>query len=407
MTDAARPFRRGRKSASIFLMPAVLSGSTTFYSLAHVLRFIATEGKSCTLLVRRDGVEDRVLFDQGHFVIAATTDPAIEVSAIANELLPADAAERFGELTAATKGRLTGAAIQKKIVSPEEARTLAERVVRAIVVAALAAPEAEFEIDSETEASGLEPLELSPDALIEEAEERRQAEAKTLQDSTVLRTAGEIDLEQVTLSAAELKLLLKIDGRRTVADLIGSGDREKIVGIIENLIAMGIVERQTAPLPPEERAPAAASPSPPAETPASTSPPPPADASEAAEDLVPGRTMMEIPQGGFTAACLTVHDASNTSFPLFDDLYNIGRDPSNDIAIPDASISGRHGRLRRTPSGYEIEDSGSRNGTFVNGEKVEKATLVDGDMLRLGKVQMVYSVASASRPPAVTSPGKT
>jgi pSer/pThr/pTyr-binding forkhead associated (FHA) protein len=121
---------------------------------------------------------------------------------------------------------------------------------------------------------------------------------------------------------------------------------------------------------------------------------------------VPGRTMMEIPAGGFTAACLTVHDASNTSFPLFDDLYNVGRDPSNDIAIPDASISGRHARLRRTPSGYEIEDTGSRNGSFVNGEKIEKVTLADGDMVRLGKVQMVYSVASATRPPAPTSPGK-
>ncbi|MFN2239022.1 MAG: FHA domain-containing protein [Thermoanaerobaculia bacterium] len=385
-------------------MPAVLSGSTSFYSLAHILRFIATEGKSCTLRVRRGDVEDTVLLDEGRFVIAATTDPSIEVSAIASDLLPPEAAERFGELTAATKGRLTGAAIQKKIVSPDEARTLAERVVRAIVVAALAAPEAEFEVDSETEASGLEPLELSPDALIEEAEERRQLEAKALHDSTVLRTAGEIDLEQVTLSAAELKLLLRIDGRRTVADLIGSGDREKVVDLIERLIAMGIVERQTAPLSPEEPTPAAAQPAPATETPP---PPAPAAASEASEDLVPGRTMMELPAGGFTAACLTVHDASNTSFPLFDDLYNLGRDPSNDIAIPDASISGRHARLRRTPSGYEIEDTGSRNGSFVNGEKIEKATLADGDMVRLGKVQMVYSVASATRPPAPTSPGKT
>lgn len=388
-------------------MPAVLSGSTSFYSLAHVMRFVATEEKSGTLMVRRGEVEDTVVLHEGRFVIAATTDPTIDVSAIASELLSPEAAERFGELTAATKGRLTGAAIEKKIVSPKEARTLAERVVRAVVVAALAAPEAEFEIHVETDAPGLESLELSLDELIEEAEERRQLEAKALHDSTVLRTAGEIDLEQVTLSAAELKLLLKIDGRRTVADLVGSADREKIVGMIEKLIEMGIVERQTDSPATEEPPAAAPRPARPTESPASTPPPTPPATSEASQDLVPGRTMMEIPAGGFTAACLTVHDASNTSFPLFDDVYNIGRDPSNDIAIPDASISGRHGRLRRTPSGYEIEDTGSRNGTFVNGEKIEKATLVDGDMLRLGKVQMVYSVASATRPPAVTSPGKT
>lgn len=383
-------------------MPGVLSGSTSFYPLAHVLRFLAAEEKSCTLLVRRSGVEDTVVFQDGRFVIASTTDPALDVGAIAQELLSAEAAERFGELTAATGGRLTGAAIKKKIVSPEEARELAGRVVRAIVVSALVAPESEFEIDAEFDAGGLEPLDLTPDALIEEAEERREHEAKALKDSTVLRTAGEIDLEQVTLSAAELKLLLRIDGHRTIAELTGAADREKILGLLEKLIAMGIVERQTEPLAQETPAGPTA-PTPPAEAPSAPAPPPPA--SEAA-DLVPGRTVMELPAGGFTAACLTVHDESNTSFPLFDDLYTIGRDPSNDIPIPDASISGKHGRLRRTSTGYQIEDTGSRNGTFVNGEKVEKAVLVDGDMLRLGKVQMVYSVASATRPPAPTSPGK-
>jgi pSer/pThr/pTyr-binding forkhead associated (FHA) protein len=48
----------------------------------------------------------------------------------------------------------------------------------------------------------------------------------------------------------------------------------------------------------------------------------------------------------------------------------IGRDDSADVTIPAQAVSRNHAKLRRVGDGYEIEDMGSSNGTFVNSQKV-------------------------------------
>ena len=77
-----------------------------------------------------------------------------------------------------------------------------------------------------------------------------------------------------------------------------------------------------------------------------------------------------------------------------DDESTIGRDPGNKIAIQDGSISSNHARITRTSDGFFIEDAGSRNGTFVNSEKISANTkLKDNDVVRLGKVSFTFNVA--------------
>jgi len=90
---------------------------------------------------------------------------------------------------------------------------------------------------------------------------------------------------------------------------------------------------------------------------------------------------------------LTADDGSNV-YPLMDDESTIGRDPSNKIPISDGSISSNHARITRTAEGFFIEDTGSRNGTFVNGEKLaQKTKLNDNDVVRLGKVMLTFNIA--------------
>jgi adenylate cyclase len=62
----------------------------------------------------------------------------------------------------------------------------------------------------------------------------------------------------------------------------------------------------------------------------------------------------------------------------------IGRDPENDIRLSDRSVSKRHALVRLVGGQYVIEDLGSLNGIFINGERVKKAMLRSGDTLRLG-----------------------
>jgi DNA-binding NtrC family response regulator len=57
-----------------------------------------------------------------------------------------------------------------------------------------------------------------------------------------------------------------------------------------------------------------------------------------------------------------------------------------DLVIDDKLLSGRHATIARAPEakGYELVDHHSRNGSFVDGERVERRKLADGSILRLG-----------------------
>jgi ABC transport system ATP-binding/permease protein len=68
----------------------------------------------------------------------------------------------------------------------------------------------------------------------------------------------------------------------------------------------------------------------------------------------------------------------------------IGRATDNDIVIPDVLASRHHATLIPGPSGTEIIDNRSINGTFVNGARVESAMLHDGDTVTIGNIDMVF-----------------
>jgi len=79
-------------------------------------------------------------------------------------------------------------------------------------------------------------------------------------------------------------------------------------------------------------------------------------------------------------------------------LKTIGRAPGVDFVVDAALVSRVHCRLTLTAANQLVlEDLGSTNGTFVNGEKVSKVTLNDGDTLTIGRVEFVVS-AKASAP---------
>lgn len=64
----------------------------------------------------------------------------------------------------------------------------------------------------------------------------------------------------------------------------------------------------------------------------------------------------------------------------------IGRDVTNDVVIGDAEVSRQHARVTRTPGGYVLEDLGSTNGTFVNGERLTTPRVLNpGDLIALGE----------------------
>jgi hypothetical protein len=74
------------------------------------------------------------------------------------------------------------------------------------------------------------------------------------------------------------------------------------------------------------------------------------------------------------------------AFPLEKDEIYIGRDVANDVVINDAEVSRRHARLTVQSGSYMLEDLGSTNGTFVNGQRVTRPHLLrPGEMVLLGE----------------------
>ncbi len=85
----------------------------------------------------------------------------------------------------------------------------------------------------------------------------------------------------------------------------------------------------------------------------------------------------------------------NQVYDLNKDIITIGRDITNDITINDPEVSRHHLRFTRGAGGFTLEDLGSTNGTFVNGQRLTGAKpLNNGDMLGLGEtVTLGYEMA--------------
>jgi pSer/pThr/pTyr-binding forkhead associated (FHA) protein len=94
--------------------------------------------------------------------------------------------------------------------------------------------------------------------------------------------------------------------------------------------------------------------------------------------------------------------------PLDAERVSIGQHDGNDVPLPpDATASRLHAVLERYPSGWCVRDLGSRNGTWVNGERVWQARpLRDGDSLTLGVTRIVFRSDEPRAGFRATEPGE-
>jgi len=189
---------------------------------------------------------------------------------------------------------------------------------------------------------------------------------------------------EINITAEEFQVLFQIgtgkspaqlrkESGRAAGDLYPIIKRLQVTGLIEPIAAMD----DTAPNPKLR-------PAPPEQPPFAEALEPPAPATQ------------KIVEPPHMVATLTSDDG--TMHPLLEEEETIGRTPANSIALRDASVSARHARVVRTPEGFLIEDVGSRNGTYINSEKVaEKRLLVDGDLVRLGKIILTFNLAAEAK----------
>ena len=205
----------------------------------------------------------------------------------------------------------------------------------------------------------------------------RRAEAGSLYpDGTLLRLVDDpVMQQQVSLTGDEFKLLFRLSAPRTFRDLamdVGLS-RAELTERLKKLEKLGLIvsvreEPQPEPTTPQKKLTSTRK-----------------------------RTLV---------GSLTPDDRPDSVYPLLDVECTIGRSDDNGIAVPDGSVSSKHARILRGEDGFVIEDLQSRNGTFVNGERVseEQRKLSDGDLIRVGKVIMTFNVARETKAGDTTQP---
>lgn len=95
------------------------------------------------------------------------------------------------------------------------------------------------------------------------------------------------------------------------------------------------------------------------------------------------------------------------AYPLVSSMVTVGRDPMADIVIADPEVSRQHARLTRTAEGYEIQDLGSTNGTFVDGQRLtgDPVHLQSGQAISMGtNVTLVFEAAADPMATVVSEP---
>lgn len=99
--------------------------------------------------------------------------------------------------------------------------------------------------------------------------------------------------------------------------------------------------------------------------------------------------MIDAVAGGQLQASLLNRNTGET-FALVSDRTVIGREADCDVIILDPSVSRRHAELLHSESGWLVRDTGSTNGTKVNGVATTQSRIYSGDILDLGKTRLEF-----------------
>jgi uncharacterized RDD family membrane protein YckC len=82
--------------------------------------------------------------------------------------------------------------------------------------------------------------------------------------------------------------------------------------------------------------------------------------------------------------------AARREIRLSRNLLSIGRDPSNDLVLPDAMVSRRHAVIECRGNQYYLRDCNSSNGSVVNGDRISERSLRDGDLVAIGTARLLF-----------------
>ena len=382
---------------------AALHGKLEAFRLPDVLNLLCASRKSGTLTITHDPKQASLFFRDGHLIFANANQEQFRLGNIllrTRKITPAQR-DRIDAMMTRDGGRFGQRALEEGILTHAQLNDFLKVQVSEIVFDALLWHDGVFAF---SEASDLpeHAVTISIDLKNLMMEGARRIEeweqcARLLPDpQMIFRVVTAPRDEKITLTADEWKILFLINGQRTIDDLVRESNEEPlhVYRVLYGLYANKLVELAT-PRPADIGT----------ETIKQSTPRFGAESTvrdeNAGDDtsllVASGLSYTEVVRP--TIAQLTI-ERDGTVFPLTEPEYLIGRHRENGIQLHDLGISGFHARIYRGPEGFVLEDMKSRNGTWINGERILQQVLTSGDRIHLGQLDLLYEVLFSAAQPA-------
>lgn len=397
-------------------MAKAFEGDLALVETADVLTFVNMGRRTGALELERPDQRSRLLFREGNPIFAATSRPELHL----RELLV-----RLGRVKRKDLKRVTGTAIgtdvgetlvANGILKEEELHSFVKVQVSEIIFDVFHWREGRFAfLDGEVPAAGAVTVEIGLQNLIMEGVRRIDERGRLSEQFPNLDMVAELvaNPDQVkrvfTLTPEEWRVIFLVDGCRSLSEicrLVGNPEEVETLKILGQLHAANVIT--VAPrLPGLEDATDDAKPDVEGtftgarrDAPVSVEFRPGASRRPQTADTSPFATKTVVAYqesaGRPTVSWLVLADDQTPTAPkaflLTRDSHTLGRHRKNDIVISDPGVSSFHARIDRTPDGLVFVDLQSRNGCFVNGERVTSTVLKSGDEIRLGATRLRYKI---------------
>ena len=396
-------------------MEKVLEGSIARFEVPDVLTFLNMGRRSGLLAMERADQETKLFIRDGNPVFATSSRDELRLG---NMLI------RMGKVTAETLGhaldthrgrgqRIGQALLAERILTETELASFLKVQVSEVIFDTFEWTEGVFSFwDRVPPPATAVTLIMDLQNLIMEGSRRidergRLSEVFKDRDMIVEAMANPDRVKNsVTMTPEEWKVFFLVDGRRSVSEicrLAGNPDELATLEILHHLVMAKFV----AVLPP---------------TPASIPPAPPTGAHVATQrasgqmpvvpsgatvhfqsararprreqddtaEIVNKKAVQYMARTATVSRLVLMKEDGEASFPLTRDTYTVGRHRNNDIVVSDPKVSSFHARLDRSATGFTVVDLKSRNGSFINGKRVETGALKNGDELKMGQANLVY-----------------
>jgi hypothetical protein len=403
-------------------MEKTLEGELGRFEVPDVLSLLHTGGRTGVLVLERSDQETKLFLRGGRPVFATSTKQELRFGSLLVRLGKLDEAtlERILKGNALASHRLGQALLTERVLKQDELATALKIQVSEVIFDAFAWRDGTFTFyDKVPPPITAITLEMELSNLVMEGARRLNSRDRLgeifPEPGAVPECVGNPERikRTVTLTQEEWQVYFLVDGRRSLSEIsrMAGGDEADVLQILHHFLMVRFIvlgpPQPAAPMP-APVLPASAEPSgtqkleggaPPGFSVEFSPPPMPRPPEDDTKEIVRPQA---IPYLGKASKRLTLSrlvlmkDGGEASFPLTRDSYTLGRHRNNDIVINDPKVSSFHARIDRTPEGFVLVDLKSRNGSFINGKRIETGLLATGDEVRLGTARLVYKVDYSS-----------